>query len=281
MIQLPKIPGYELLRCLGGGPITRVFAARECESGTPCAVKLLRDECRDQPAAIKFLQREARCGLAVSHPHLVHIMYAHVLRSPHFLVMEMLPGESVRRRLQRVFRLALTDTLWIARQTAEAIAALHQAGFIHGDVKPDNIYLVEDGTSKLVDLGFAHRPGENASLVRRGYVIGTADYMAPEVCAKDPAADTSTDLFSFGVTLYEMLSGRLPYPSGTAGDVIKRHRSDPPAGIRQYAAGLPGTLANLVERLLSHRPAERPRAAKAVQQLISLEIASLGQRRSA
>jgi serine/threonine protein kinase len=111
--------------------------------------------------------------------------------------------------------------------------------------------------------------------------MGTVDYMAPELCAKDPQADTSADLFSLGVTLYEMLTGRLPYPGGTPSQVIKRHRADPPVDIRRFAEALPRALVHLVERLLSHWPDERPRAAKVVQQLIALEIASLGRRRSA
>ena len=124
--------------------------------------------------------------------------------------MELLPGESLRARLRRDYQLDLPTTLWIARQTAEALAALHRAGFAHGDIKPDNIRLVNDGTAKLIDLGFAHRPGENASLLKEGLLMGTANYLAPELCAFDPAADESSDLFSFGATLFEMLSGRLP-----------------------------------------------------------------------
>src|SRR5436309_973663 len=160
----PKVPGYELLDRLGGGPLTEVFSARDCAADEACAVKVLRPQWHDQPTAIKLLQREARAGLAVQHPHLVRLRYTHVTRAPYFLVMELLPGESLRRRLRRDYRLDVPTSLWIARQTAEALAALHKAGFLHGDVKPDNIRLVSDGTAILIDLGFAHRPGENAHL---------------------------------------------------------------------------------------------------------------------
>jgi eukaryotic-like serine/threonine-protein kinase len=281
MMPLPKVPGYELLQYLGGGPLTKVFSGRDCEFDSPCAIKVLREEWADQPAAIKLLQREARAGLAVSHPHLVRINYAHVLRPPYFLVMELLPGESLRRRLQREYRVDLLDTLWIARQSLEGLAALHRSGFTHGDVKPDNIRLVEDGTAKLIDLGFAHRPGENAALSRQGYLLGTADYLAPELCANDPLADESADLFSFGVTLYEMLTGQLPYSTGTTSQILKRHRCDPPADIRHFSSGLPSALATLVQQLLAHKPGDRPRAPTVVQQLIALEIATLRRRRSA
>jgi serine/threonine protein kinase len=281
MTQHPKIPGYELVDSLGGGPLTEVFSARDLTTDSVCAIKVLREDLEDQPAAIKLLQREARAGLAVSHPQLVRILYAHVMRSPYFLVMELLPGESLRRRLQRDYRLELTDALWIARQTAEALAALHRAGFVHGDVKPDNIRLVDDGTAKLIDLGFAHRPGENAALLREGYLLGTANYLAPELCANDPFTDEAADLFSFGVTLYEMLTGMLPYRSGSTTEILKRHRCDPPAAIQQFAGGFPPALVRVIERMLTRRPEDRPRAQSVVQQLIALEIAALYRRRSA
>jgi eukaryotic-like serine/threonine-protein kinase len=280
MQPIPHVPGYELFERLGGGPMTAVYAAREGGSDKPCAVKALRPDWDDPVTAVKLLQREARAGLAVRHPHLVRILDAHLTRAPYFLVMELLPGESLRRRLQRDYRLAVGDALWIVRQTAEALAALHRAGFLHGDVKPDNLRLVDPGHATLIDLGFAHRPGENAAFLRAGYVLGTANYLPPELCDGEPTEDYACDLFSLGVTLFEMLTGRLPYPPGSLSLTLRRHRCDPPADIGRHSDGLPPPVVTLVERLLAHKPEDRPRAAAVVQQLVKLEIASL-RRRSA
>jgi eukaryotic-like serine/threonine-protein kinase len=280
MQPIPHIPGYELLQYLGGGPMTAVYSAHDNAADAACAVKVLRDDWDDPTTAIKLLQREARAGLHVHHPNLVRVTHAHVTREPYFFVMDLLPGESLRRRLRRDYRLALADALWIARQNAEALAALHAAGFLHGDVKPDNVRLVDDGTAVLIDLGFAHRPGENAAFLRAGYVLGTANYLAPELCDALPSADETSDLFSLGVTLFEMLTGRLPYPPGSLRQTFTRHRCDPPADIRRHVSGVPAALATLLERLLAHRPEERPSAAVVVEQLIRLEIAAL-RRRSA
>jgi eukaryotic-like serine/threonine-protein kinase len=276
----PHIPGYELLDRLGGGPMTVVYAARAGGTDAPCAVKVVRDDWDDPVTAVKLLQREARAGLGVRHPHLVRVLDAHVIRPPYYLVMELLPGESLRRRLQRDYRLAVPDAVWITRQTAEALATLHRAGFIHGDVKPDNLRLVDPANATLIDLGFAHRPGENAAFLRAGYVLGTANYLAPELCDAEPSEDYRCDVFSLGVTLFELLTGKLPYPPGSLSQTFRRHHCDPPADVRRHADGLPPALAILVERLLAHKPEDRPKAASVVQQLIKLEIATL-RRRSA
>lgn len=280
MHPTPAIPGYHLLGRLGGGPMTEVYEAREAEGQAACAVKVVRADWDDQLTAAKLLQREARAGLSVRHPHLVRVKDAHVLQPPFFLVMDWLPGESLRRRLRRDYRLPLADALWVARQTAEALAALHQAGFLHGDVKPDNLRLTDSGMAVLIDLGFAHRPGENAAFLRQGYVLGTANYLAPELCDELPAEEFASDLFALGVTLFEVLTGRLPYPPGSLRQTFRRHRCDPPADIRRSASALPGPLVTLVERLLAHEPEERPTASAVVQQLVKLEIATLTQGRA-
>jgi serine/threonine protein kinase len=275
MHPLPRIPGYQVLRRLGGGPLTSVFEARDLDSGAACALKVLRPDWADQATGVKLLQREARAGLSVRHAHLVRITHAHVLQPPYFLVMDLLPGESLRRRLQREYSLPVPEALWIARQAAEALQALHHAGFLHGDVKPDNLRLIDDGTALLTDLGFAHRPGENAAFLRAGYVLGTANYLAPELCDELPAEDFSSDLFSLGVTLFEMLTGKLPYPPGSLRQTFRRHRCDPPAKITDYAGPLPPALVGLIEHLLAREPEDRPTAAAVVRRLVDLEIATL------
>jgi eukaryotic-like serine/threonine-protein kinase len=275
MQPLPRIPGYELLTFLGGSLLTSVYAGRDRHTDTPCAVKVLNRDWQHDATAIKLLQREARACLTVQDPHLVKLLDAHVTRPPYFLVLEMLGGESLRRRLRRDYRLDVPTALWITRQTAQALAVLHRAGFAHGDVKPDNIRVVGDGRAILLDLGFAHRPGENAALLKQGYVLGTVNYLAPELCGPEPDDSLASDVFSLGVTLFEMLTGQLPYPPGSIEQTLRRHEADPPADVRRIAGPLPAGLATLVGRLLARRAADRPRAAAAVQHLIGLEIAAI------
>jgi serine/threonine protein kinase len=281
MKALPKIPGYELLTCLGGGVITTVYSARECETDSPCAIKVLRPDWQDQPIAAKLLQREARAGLSVQHPHLVRIIDTHVLTLPYYLVMEFLAGESLRRRMRRDYTLDQATALWIARQNAEALAALHRKGFIHGDVKPENIRLVEVGKAILLDLGFTHRPGENAPFIEKGYILGTVNYLAPELCGPEPKDDARADIYSLGMTLFEMLTGQLPYATGTPIETMHRHRTDEPMLLTDFVPTASATLTELVDRMLAREPSDRPSASRLVHELIGFEIASLGQRRAA
>lgn len=262
MNACPPIPGYDLLQCLGGSPLTAVFSARERATGRLHAVKVLRAKCEDFPAALHLLRREARAGLAVRHPHLVPLLDAHVARPPYFLVMELLAGESLRTRLRRDFLLPPSTAIWITRQVAQALAALHRAGFVHGDVKPENVCLIEDGKAVLIDLGFTHRPRENAVLYRRGYLLGTPNYLAPELARGAEGDGFRSDLYSLGVCLSEMLTGQLPTP-----------------GVGPILSPVPPRLVRLAAALLSEVPAGRPAAGTVVQQLIELEIS--GFRRAA
>jgi serine/threonine protein kinase len=261
--------------------MAQVFAARPLDDEELVAVKVLRADCCADQTAVKLLQREARAGLGVGHPHLVRVREAHVTRPPYYLVMDLLPGESLRQRLRREYLLDPVVALWVARQTAEALACLHRKGFIHGDIKPDNVRLVDAGTAVLVDLGFAHRPGENASLLQQGYVLGTANYLAPELCTAEAEDDPRADVFSLGVTLFESLTGSLPYPTGSVPATLARHRDEDPARLEDYPGQWPPALCHLVDRLMARRPSDRPRAAAVVQELIALEIATLGHRQSA
>jgi serine/threonine protein kinase len=146
---------------------------------------------------------------------------------------------------------------------------------VHGDVKPDNIQLKDDGTSILLDLGFAHRPGENVSFLKAGCVLGTVEYMAPELCGFRDEGNASSDVFSLGATLYEMLSGHLPFPDGSLKQTLRRHQCDPPAALHTTRTDCPRELEGIVSEMLAHQPDARPSMRMLIRRLVSLEITSL------
>lgn len=273
--------GYELLEPLGGGSLTRVFRAREPSSGELRAIKLLRTQWAEHPTAVSLIQREARAGMAVRHPSLVALLDAHVTAPPYFVVMELLRGESAAARLRRR-PFDLPSALWLARHIAQALGALDAQGFIHGDIKPANLYVTREGHAKLIDLGFAHRISESSSAAERGYVVGTVNYMAPEVSSLAGPADIRSDLYSFGVSLYEMLTGELPYPRGDVRETIERQRLELPRDPRLLVPTLPDGVCSLLDQLLSKNPLRRLQTpAELVARLVALETETLAQRRSA
>src|SRR5262249_33614332 len=156
----------------------------------------------------------------------------HVTAPPYFLVMELLPGESLRRRLRRDYRLALPDALWVARQTAEALAALHRAGFLHGDVKPDNVRLVGAGAAVPIDLGFAHPPRarRHPPFPARGCRPGPPDLPGPQFVPGPPRAGLARRLFQPGGDAFRDAARPPPPPAGLFGPALPPPRLRPAGG---------------------------------------------------
>jgi serine/threonine protein kinase len=194
--------------------------------------------------------------------------------------MPYLPGQSLAARLKRG-PLELPEALWIARQTAEGLAALHAHGWLHGDVTPGNVLVSPRGQATLIDLGFARPLGEPISALDR-VVAGTPHYLAPELIFSVQPADVRSDLFSLGVMLFEMLSGVAPAQGDTLEDMARAHREGSSRRLRSLAPDTPQPVATLVERLLARQPLRRPNgAAEVVEQLFEFEVRSFGQRRRA
>lgn len=273
---------WQLVRLLGEGALTRVYLARPLESpeSTPTyAVKALRREWWNEPAAIEILRREALVGRKVAHHQVVSVLDSQLGQPPFYVVMPRLPGETVAARLAAGRRPALPEALWIARQAAEALDAIKQAtGMMHGDVKPANLLVGPDGHTTLIDLGFCQTAAESKSWADRP-VVGTLQYIAPEVVTSAASADERSDLYSLGVTLYEMITGVVPFEADDPAKLITLHREAKPKCLRECRPDAPRSVASLVHRLLAKEPLRRPATAKEVaKELIRLEIESFAAR---
>jgi eukaryotic-like serine/threonine-protein kinase len=267
----PRLPGYVLGSRLGGGPTCDVYSAAAERGLFEWAVKVLRDDAARDFTNVQLLRREARAGLAVRHPHLVRIVRGVTDgEAPLHLIMRRVSGRSLRAVLRGRGWLGSRLAGSIARQVAAALAALHAAGFVHGDVKPENIHLGPGKTATLLDLGFAHRPGEDTGLLGAGFVLGTANYVAPELCEQPETDGPAADVFSLGVTLFELLTGELPYPDGGIEETMVRHRDSHPESLGRWRGAWPAGMADLVDRMLNRDPDERPTAAQVGRELTKL-----------
>jgi serine/threonine protein kinase len=232
----------------------------------------LRDDALRDETNLHLFRREAKAGLSVRHPHLVRVARAETYTtSPYHLVMERLPGECMRFTLRREEWFDGGIALRYIRQIAEALAALHAAKYIHGDVKPDNVHLLDARTAKLIDLGFAHQDGEDTDLLGHGYVLGTANYIAPELCREPPTDTPAADVFSLGVMFFELLTGKLPYAEGTVEETMLRHRDERPESLQAWNGHWPAELPFLIDAMLQRNPGKRPTAKTVATILAQME----------
>jgi serine/threonine-protein kinase len=274
-----RVGRWRLVRLLAQGSWTRVFQAQPVDAPADLpplyALKLLRPECCNDARAAEGLRREARAGLALSHPHVVSVLAAQVASPPEFVVMPYLPGSNVDRRLLGGRRLAPETALWIARQAAEGLAALHEHGWVHADVKPANLRVSPQGHVTLLDLGLAHRLDEKLPRGER-MARGTPTYMAPEAFSAG-ALTPAADVYGLGATLFELVAGRPPFLAPSAARLAEAHRRETPPDLASLVATSPAGLARLVRRMMAKDPLRRPRSAsELVDPLIDLELSLLG-----
>ena len=228
-----------------------------------------------------LFRRQATVSKEVFHPHLVSILATGLRRPPYYVVMPWLAGCTMEDRLVLGRRVDLPHLLWIIRQVAEALEALHTAGWMHGDVKPSNIFVSASGHATLLDVGFARRVARIGSAVARP-VTGTAHYMAPELITSAPRADIRSDIYSLGVVLFRSLAGRVPFDGNSLAEVTSQHLRARAPDLRHQVPRLPSGLVHLVREMLAKEPLRRPRAPRElIERLVTLEIATFSARSTA
>jgi len=274
-----RIGPWQLVRLISESELARVYVARPADAADDApagyVVKVLRKEWWRDTHAIEMQRRAAWVGRKVSHPHLLPVLSAGVEQPPFYTVSPKLEGRSLARILEQQRQLPMAITLWIGRQVAEALDALHAtARMIHSDVKPANIVVAPDGHATLVDLGFVHTPGESRHWSTRP-VYGTLNYLAPEALTSSLSASPQSDIYSLGVTLYEVITGGLPFVGRDAEHLIRQHREAKPECIRTRRPETPKHVASLIHRMLAKDPLRRPEnAAEVADELVRLEIES-------
>jgi hypothetical protein len=268
LTQGTRLGHYEILGPLGAGGMGRVFRARDVNLDRPVAIKILRDDCAQDPQWLARFEREARLLATLNHPNLATVHGLNEADGSRYLVMELVPGQTLAQRLARG-PLPAGEALAVCSQIAAALEAAHDRGIIHRDLKPANVMLTPDGKVKILDFGLARSaeppagtddssaPYEGQTDV--GVIAGTAAYMAPEQARGRPL-DRRCDLWAFGCVLYEALTGRRAFPGATATDTLAAVLERTPAW-EALPAGLPPRAAELLRRCLQKDPLKRLRDA--------------------
>jgi len=261
---------YEIRSLLGAGGMGEVYRAEDRELGREVAIKILPEHMTEDTQALARFRREARAVAALSHPNILAIHDFGVEDGVSYAVTEFLEGETLRARLSRSAA-PWQEAVEIGTAIAEGLAAAHARGVIHRDLKPENIFLTAGGQVKILDFGVARvkRPStageENAASSKTetsspGMIIGTLDYMSPEQVRGD-LADGPSDIFSFGVVLYEMLSGRIVFKRASGAETIAAVLKEEPCSLAELGRDVPEELRRVIRRCLEKRPDDRFQAA--------------------
>src|ERR1051325_2641468 len=250
---------------LGAGGMGAVYRARHLSMDRPVAIKVLHQRLSDDEAARTRFQIEARAAVHLQHSNAVSVTdFGQTSEGCVYIVMELLEGRTLREILSREAPIETARAVSIMLQVSDAVAAAHEAGIIHSDLKPSNILVTQSANQpavvKVLDFGIAKlasdKLDDDTTLARRETIIGTPRYMAPEQSngfQLTPAAD----VYSLGVILYEMLTGMAPFTGSTPTEIAQKHANDPPHPPRQIVAAIPEDVERVVLHALEKRPEDR------------------------
>jgi serine/threonine-protein kinase len=271
--HLGRLGPYEVLEVLGRGGMGVVLKAFDPALRRMVAIKVLAPQWASHAEARQRFEREARAAAQVRHDNVVAIHAVEESDGLPYLVMEYVPGLSLQQRLDRDGPLEVEEILRIGAQAAAGLAAAHDRGLVHRDVKPANILLDAAGNVRLTDFGLA-RAVDDTTLTQTGVIAGTPQYMAPEQ-ARGDKVDDRADLFSLGSVLYAMCTGRPPFRAPTTVAVLKRVCDAKARDVRDLNPDVPGWLAEIIEKLHAKKRRDRCRSAAEVAHLLNRHLAHL------
>jgi serine/threonine protein kinase/TolB-like protein/Tfp pilus assembly protein PilF len=260
---------YEIRSPIGAGGMGEVYLAHDAQLDRPVALKLLPADVTQDEDRLRRFQQEARATSALNHPNILTIYEIGLAEGTHFIATEFIDGITLRDQMARS-RMKIDEVLDVSLQVASALAAAHEAGIVHRDIKPENIMIRPDGYVKVLDFGLAKLTEERVNTspyaltlaeTGPGIVIGTVTYMSPEQ-ARGLRVDERTDIFSFGVVLYEMLAGRAPFGGPTPSDVIVSILDRQPQPLAYHLREVSPEMQRIVSKALAKEREERYQSIK-------------------
>jgi serine/threonine-protein kinase len=260
---------YRILRKIGSGGIGAVYAAEHVALGSQVAIKVLRGAAALDASEIARLRREAQVQVSIEHPNVIRTIDLDQMPDGSiYVVMELLRGKSLAQLLRSAGRIRAEDAVPWLIQVCRGLYAAHRTGVVHRDLKPGNIFICDDGSVKVLDFGMSKLASAEA-LTEEGYTLGTPEYMSPEQCIGAPVEPRS-DLYAFGVLMYEALTGDLPIQARTRRELLELHQRAIPSPMRERYPQfeIPEELDSAVMRCLRKRAAERPANARELEDLL-------------
>lgn len=256
MIQRILARRYELQELIGGGGMADVYRAKDRLLDRAVAVKILHQQYANDAEFVARFRQEATGAAKLAHPNIVNIYDVGEDQGSQYIVMEYVPGPTLKEVIQKRGRLQPMEAIRIAGEIASALESAHRNNLVHCDIKPHNILVMSDGRVKVTDFGIA-RAVTSSTMTYSGNVIGSVHYFSPEQ-AKGTVITTKSDVYSLGVVMYEMLTGRLPFNGETTVSIALKHLQEEPVALRQLVPSIPPVLEAIVQKAMSKNPLERP-----------------------
>jgi serine/threonine-protein kinase len=278
------ISHYNVLEKLGQGGMGEVFLAEDKKLGRKVALKFLTEKVQQNPAIQKRFVREARSAAAIDHPYICKIYETEEIEGQIFIAMEYVEGQALNDKLA-LGSLSLKEALRIAMETAEAVEEIHKNRFVHRDLKPSNIMLAKQGHIKVMDFGLARQSLTEEDLISseetpcdltpHSSIVGTVAYMSPEQVRRQEV-DRQADIFSFGIVLYEMITGVHPFQKSNVYETVSSILHDDPPPLARYRDPIPELLQHTLSKMLVKEPAQRYQSVHEVRTNLGQLLEGLG-----
>ena len=256
---------YELQELIGGGGMADVYRAKDLLLDRLVAVKILHEQFKRDTEFIQKFHKEAQAAAKLTHPNIVNIFDVGVMGDDHYIVMEYVPGSTLKDRIKQEGHLSVADSLQVARDIASALAHAHANNLVHCDIKPHNILMMPDGSAKVADFGIARAVTES-TMTYTGNVVGSVHYFSPEQ-AKGTMITPRSDVYALGVVMYEMLTGQLPFTGETPVSIAMKHLQEEPRSVRQLDSSIPPVVEAIVARAMQKDANMRPSSSELVQDI--------------
>jgi tRNA A-37 threonylcarbamoyl transferase component Bud32/uncharacterized RDD family membrane protein YckC len=258
---------YRVLSPLGAGAMGTVYEAHDTALDRAVAVKVLKSDISQDEDIVRRFQREARAAARVNHANLTHIYFVGETAGRYYFAMELLPGRNLEDRILEDGPMELDDAIDVLTQAARGLAAAHEAGVIHRDVKPSNIMLQPSGAVKVTDFGLAKALSGDTDVTGAGRVMGTPRYMSPEQC-RGQALDPRSDIYNLGLLAWFLLAGRHPFQGKTLGAMLDEQMNRPLPDLGELRPELPKQVQKTLQRLTAKEREKRPADMAAVIEIL-------------
>ncbi len=246
---------YEIIEELGKGGMGRVYRVEDTKTKEELALKLIKPEISADKKTIERSSNEIKLAHKISHRNVCRMFHLGEEKGTHFITMEYVPGEDLRSSIRRFGQLPIGKSISIAKQICEGLAEAHRLGIVHRDLKSSNVMIDKDGNARIMDFGIA-RSLESKGITGAGVMIGTPEYMSPEQ-VEGKEIDQRSDIYSLGVILYEMVTGRVPFEGDTPFTIGVKRKSEVPKSPKELNTQIPDDLSKVILKCLEKEKDKR------------------------